>query len=541
MEKLFIADDENSIREGLKQIIDWESLGFALCGEAANGKDALSQILALDPALVVLDVKMPGLHGTEVIRLARESGFSGKCIILSGYSDFKYAQEAMKNGVRFYLTKPIDEDELYQTVSQIRDELAQEKQDSTHLSAYKNRAKSSVLREVMTGTLSSPLSADTGQAFGLDAALYQVVLCENLPAADTSSAHPLARLLQITDRENTPFEHLRIENRDALLLKGEQGLAMLNDLLENLSQEEASCDTVPGAVFLTYGRPVSDPEDIHLSYEDAAALLARRFFCPPELSAVGFEALRKIQRNTALPTENAAVFLAQSNLSDYAGRLCDCLSSYNRRMIVDILQELERALEQSSDDIPRIRLFLIDLFLQIKEKMTHHYPTRTLPFSSNSEVIAFIHNSSYLYEILRFFSEQFEAVMGALGNTAKDTILYDVLFYIDHHFRENIKLEAIAPLFGYNSAYLGKIFTKNVGETFNSYVDHRRIERSRELLLENNLKVYEIAEQVGYKNVDYFHKKFRKYVGMSPAEFRKRHGLSPDSANPFTPPPEKMG
>lgn len=54
-----------------------------------------------------------------------------------------------------------------------------------------------------------------------------------------------------------------------------------------------------------------------------------------------------------------------------------------------------------------------------------------------------------------------------------------------------------------------------------------RIDRSKELLLENRLKVYEIAEQVGYKNVDYFHKKFKKYVGISPAEFRKQPDTEP--------------
>ena len=87
-------------------------------------------------------------------------------------------------------------------------------------------------------------------------------------------------------------------------------------------------------------------------------------------------------------------------------------------------------------------------------------------------------------------------------------------------------METIAPLFGYNSAYLGKIFSKTVGESFNSYVDNKRIAYSKELLIQNKLKVYEIAELVGYKNVDYFHKKFKKYVGESPAEFRKNMDLS---------------
>lgn len=97
-----------------------------------------------------------------------------------------------------------------------------------------------------------------------------------------------------------------------------------------------------------------------------------------------------------------------------------------------------------------------------------------------------------------------------------------ILYYIDHNYRENLKLETIAPLFGYNSSYLGKIFTREVGETFNSYLDRIRIRRSKELLRDRSLKVYEVAEKVGYKNVDYFHKKFKKLVGESPAEYRKK-------------------
>ena len=92
----------------------------------------------------------------------------------------------------------------------------------------------------------------------------------------------------------------------------------------------------------------------------------------------------------------------------------------------------------------------------------------------------------------------------------------------DNH-ASNITLENIAPLFGYNSSYLGKIFRKKMGENFNSYVDHVRIKHSMELLCSSELKVYAIAEKVGYRNVDYFHIKFKKYVGKSPAEYRKEH------------------
>lgn len=111
--------------------------------------------------------------------------------------------------------------------------------------------------------------------------------------------------------------------------------------------------------------------------------------------------------------------------------------------------------------------------------------------------------------------------MNALGAYSSESVMDSILSYIRHNYRENLRLESIAPLFGYNSSYLGKIFTKNVGQSFNSYVDQVRIEASKEMLRSNQYKVYEIAELVGYKNVDYFHKKFKKYVNMSPAEYRK--------------------
>jgi two-component system response regulator YesN len=174
-----------------------------------------------------------------------------------------------------------------------------------------------------------------------------------------------------------------------------------------------------------------------------------------------------------------------------------------------------------NDSIAAIKLFLVDIYLQIKEKLNHIYNTIDIPFPTNSSVIDLIEKKYYLYEIIRFFSEQFEMIMNATGNSSRDSIIDDIIYYIDHNYQNNIKLESIAPLFGYNSAYLGKIFSKTVGINFNSYVDYIRINHSKELLLQNKLKVYEISEVIGYKNVDYFHKKFKKYVGVSPAEFRK--------------------
>lgn len=91
---------------------------------------------------------------------------------------------------------------------------------------------------------------------------------------------------------------------------------------------------------------------------------------------------------------------------------------------------------------------------------------------------------------------------------------------INRRYNENLKLETLSELFNYNSAYLGKMFKNTTGEYFNTYVDKVRIEKAKQFLAQG-MKVYEVAEKVGYMNPDYFNAKFRKYVGLSPSSFRK--------------------
>ena len=139
METVLIADDEINIREGLKNIIDWNELGFEVCAEAANGEEALCLILDKKPSLVLLDIRMPKIYGTDLIRMARERGFQGRFIILSGYSDFTYAQTAIQYGVDFYITKPIDEDELQLAICKIKKELDEEHAVSENMELLKSQ------------------------------------------------------------------------------------------------------------------------------------------------------------------------------------------------------------------------------------------------------------------------------------------------------------------------------------------------------------------------------------------------------------------
>lgn len=518
METVFIADDERAIREGLKHIIDWESYGFTICGDAGNGEEALSKILELDPSLVLIDIRMPKLHGIDVIEAARQKGFSGKIIIISGFSDFKYAQAAIRQGVEYYLTKPVDEDELLDVVTKIKEQLNRERKTNQVLHHYKEKAKKEILDDLVTGQ--ADISLINIEEMHMVSNVYQVVIYEQYMRNQDTMPYQFADLLRVTNNGSSTFEHLKKDGKDVIILKGDYALDKFQRFLDHYNESTPQKDSPLDTLFLAYGCAVNNITDICRSYEQATALITRRFYCSNGQHTLGYEALPDFKEKTSSITSE--------KLSYYCQTLTDYIQAFNRKMIAETLNDITHYLYEVKDDISAVKLFLTDIFLQIKETINRTYPSISIDLSTNSEIIEYIDHQFYLYDIIQYMTDKFELIMASIGTSSRDSILDDIIFYIDHNFQSNIKLESIAPLFGYNSAYLGKIFSKAVGENFNNYVDHIRIEHAKKLILENKLKVYEISEQVGYKNVDYFHKKFKKYVGISPAEYRKNNA-SPEA------------
>lgn len=514
MYQLFIADDEAIIREGIKCLLDYEALGFSITGEASGGDAAYQEILSKQPDVVLLDIRMPGMSGLDVIREARTQGFKGKIIILSGYSDFKYAQEAIRYGVQYYLTKPIDEDELQEILISVKSQLDAEFVSESSRKIFRQRARETIIRDIFLGR--ADFSRFSPKELQLTADTYQVIIYEKYSHSLSGAAYRFSDLLRVTNQDNHSYDSINDNGREIVLLKGEFAIQKFNDFLnryhqENRPQKDSPLDTL----FLTYGKCVSSLSDVKISYRQASLLLERRFFCEQEQHTIGWE---------ELPNPEKLSYILNDDLKNsYTEKLFGYLQAFNRNMLAETLKQLESELYNAADSIESIRLFLTDLFLQIKERINHLYNNANIPFPSNAEVIKSIKERYYLYEIVLYLTELFEVVITSIGNSSRESVLDDILHYINHNYSGNITLENIAPLFGYNSSYLGKIFSKKMGENFNSYVDHVRIEHSKELLISSDMKVYSIAEKVGYRNVDYFHIKFKKYVGKSPAEFRKEN------------------
>lgn len=514
MYTILVADDEAIIRQGIKVLFDYEALGFTICGEAADGDQTLAQIRALQPDVVLMDIRMPGMTGLEVIRQARAEGYQGKVIIISSYSDFKYAQEAIRHGVQYYITKPLDEDELEQVLLGFKESFDRERQAQDASEQYRRKARAAIVRELLLGQGEPTLSSAAEISLLADG--YQVVICEKYSQRTPGDLPDFGQLLRANNQDSRAFDCVSLDGLEVTLLKGEAALQKFQALLQRFDGEgSASQRQQLEGVFLCFGRPVKSMSQIALSYTQALHTRSRRFFCAQEQHTLGHD---------ALPVRlDAAPLLNKALLEEYASRLLNYVQTFNRNKMAQTLGQLQTRLYTAPDSIASIKLFFTDLHLQIKEQMNRLYPGNSIPFYSNAQLIRTIDEADFLYEIIRFLAQRFEIMMSSIGTSSRDSVLDDILHYIDHNYAQNITLENIAPLFGYNHSYLGKIFSKKTGQSFNSYVDHVRIEQAKRLLLQDDSKVYTVAERVGYKNVDYFHIKFKKYVGQSPAEFRKRN------------------
>lgn len=507
MYRILVVDDEDIIRQGIKCLCDYESLGFTVCGEASTGEQAYSQIMQLQPDVVLMDIRMPGMSGLEVAKRVRQDGFDGNIVIVSSFTDFSYAQEAMRQGIRHYITKPIDEDELEQVLLTFKATLDQKKLAVDASDHYRRKAHYSIIRDILEGNAAPGNPAL--QDMHLEADMFCVALCEDYSHTGVDCHSCFTELLCLPNHDNCAYDHITLHGSEIYLLKGSRVIQRLLDRsLNNHNQSLAS-------LFIGLGRPVANLSQVYKSYEDTQRLKNRRFFCPKDSHIMDQTALENIDAVTP--------YICNENLQVVSGQILSCIQSFNRSGLTAALDTLRDQLRITSDSVDSVKLFLSALYLQVTNQMNHLYPNDGIPFSSNADMIASIERHTYLYEITDLLLDKFETIMNAIGASNRDSILDEILHYIHHNYASNITLEDISQLFGYNRSYLGKIFSKKMGQNFNSYIDQIRIEKSKELLLADDAKVYSIAARVGYKNVDYFHIKFKKYVGISPAEFRKLH------------------
>ncbi len=221
-------------------------------------------------------------------------------------------------------------------------------------------------------------------------------------------------------------------------------------------------------------------------------------------------------------------------INDIVGKLYAYVEINDTEKLCETLDSLRQALCSSSYTPERIKVLCITAIMDIKSRLIKNIGDKKTEQFINNEFIAKLGETSSLFDIIEMLKNMLcDLSCTHFGRTTKST-MERVVQYIQSNYSRELRLEQLANIFGYNSAYLGKVFHQYTGENFNNYLDRIRITEAKRLLLLNEYKVYEVAEMVGYSNINYFHNKFKKYVGISPLSF-KRQGKNcsekPDSSD----------
>ncbi|MCM1023752.1 MAG: response regulator transcription factor [Prevotella sp.] len=501
MLKVLLVDDEPNVRHGVKMMIPWEELGLDVIGEAEDGDEGLSKILSMKPDIVIADVKMPGMSGIKMLESAQKNGYAGKCLILSGYSDFTYAKEAMSLGVKGFILKPVDEDELIEALKTLRDEIQTEKKDKAAMSKGSKYMNEQLVRALLLGN-DSVINSSSLSEYRYDC--YDAAIIS--PADDMEPDEKYILLESVKSRLEAcgDADIISPEFRSgitAVLFKGWKRKKIL-DFFAELNKD------LFGKIFVTVGNTVTCPEDIRLSYLDADGLLKNRFM---------------YLHCGVVTTETAGDEAGgDGQIGDIAGKLYAYVEINDTERLNETLENLRQSLCGSSYTPERIKVLCITAVMDIKSRLIKNIGDKKTEQFINDDFIADIGEKSSLFDIIEMLRTTLcDLSCTCFGRTTKST-MERVVQYIQSNYSRELRLEQLAGIFGYNSAYLGKVFHQYTGENFNNYLDRIRITEAKRLLLLDEYKVYEVAEMVGYSNINYFHNKFKKYVGISPLSFKRQ-------------------
>ncbi|QYR23249.1 response regulator transcription factor [Paenibacillus sp. sptzw28] len=518
MYKVLITDDEPTIREGLRTLIEWERYGFEVVDTAANANEALQKYKVYSPELMIVDIRMPGISGLELIEALRKAGQGVHILILTGYADFEYARKAIVNQVDGYLLKPVDEEELIGYLEKLKASLSTEADSRHKINVMSGLSRQMIIQSILTrGGAAAPLYGnDQAAETGLLWDSFEVVLLkwqgrdQEIEAGTTVLIKEgLSQMFEDSGRGVT----FMMEPYFGLLLKEDlQNEQRRNGIYKEIEDLMAKA----GAEFtLAAGGSVDKLNDIRSSYEKAERLMHVRFYYEPDRIITSGDIpvvlSEPVEPNLDEPLDYAAVadkifFAIDIGNSDSVEQL---LESAGKRMLR--ARQSEQAIKSGFVQIVTGVLGKLAQADSDNQTNSHQHSVRIMEIYKQMTYTALVRH------VVRFLQEMSDG----MADRGTDKQIKKMIDLIGRNYYENLKLESLAEVFNYNSAYLGKLFKNATGEYFNTYLDKVRIEKAKELL-EQGMKVYQVAEKVGYTNVDYFHSKFRKYEGSSPSAYRKK-------------------
>ncbi|MEK3914742.1 response regulator [Paenibacillus sp. FSL H7-0331] len=543
MFELLIVDDEKFVVDNLASTYPWEDLGITAIHTAHSAHEALQIIQFENIHIVITDIRMPGISGLELIDQIHKLSSKTKCILLSGHSDFSYAQHAVSSRAVAYLLKPVKEEELIQTVQTAIDQIETEwKEVTSHqrtlytLSEHLPQLRSALLNDLLQGKYIPPLMLNKkltmfnlpDQRDQLFAMMF-VRMEQGFSNYDDYSRSLLefgivniseeifAEKFQLWQCKDI-YDYLVfvITPKDSGFLSGsEMNEQKARKILEKLSLQlqDSVTQFLKGSVSVLISDWGSYPDQIYPFYQNSISIIRRH---PENLHGFFISSKHVVPPAEFQPLRNLYEPPMLIHLLE-AGRFSAVEDKF-----MSIIDELRTKKGYTYEYMQETALMLGSAVLQTLHKqglLLEQFADIGILKATDHETLASI-DSLEKWGTTMIDSLREHAVKETKGS--HHTIIQKVQEFVHAHLDQDVSLQSLADHVYLHPAYLSKIFKLETGEGMSDYIYRLRMEKASHLLSETNEKIHEISRKSGYVNPSHFSRVFKKYFNMTPDEYRSR-------------------
>jgi len=541
MLRMILADDEALVREILREAIPWEEFGITIIGEADNGRQTLEMCLEMKPDILLSDIKMPLMDGLEVAMNLKERGETLKIIFISGVQDFNYAKTALDIEADGFIVKPLQLSNVKEVVNKVLDRIDKESNREKIVLQLRQQLQESVstmkekfLRGLLDGmTINDGTMAEKLLYFQIPLGIDE---CVTIAIAKMDNYAAEIRGKSEEDKQLVTFSVLNIINDIisnysagfCICLASNEFVLFFNEK----SQDEGKCNRICEeiidltanflklSVSIGIGNKVENINAVYHSYQNAAVAVQHRFYtgkqsiiCIDDIAnnevmtqnmesgihSNVFEAETKMVLAIRLGNKEKALSVFQSIVEPFHTDKTSTIE-YIRGVCMELISITYRQLYETGENM--------NVILPDKIQVINDLLTAENIFRMKEQMSAIITTTA------EFFSQKYNQKSLAILNRIKEVI--------NNRYTEKIALSDIASEVFVSLNYMCLIFKKETGLTVNDYLTQVRMEAAKKMLKTTKMKIWEIAEEVGYENHHYFSTAFKKYTGMQPQYFREQ-------------------
>ncbi|WP_455650110.1 response regulator [Enterocloster citroniae] len=538
--RIILVDDEEEVRQSIIRKINWTEAGFKVVGDAENGEDALEKVEALEPDLILTDIRMPYMDGLTLAERVRQKYPSIKIVIFSGYDDFEYAKQAIKLNVTEYILKPVNVEELTAILKRIKANLDEEIEQKRNVNLLReNYIKSlPILREQFLNELVSypmpetevedklreyaiPLSgAKKWVAAAIDIEPEEIRDGVLLPLHKEKDLIPISVMQLVEEKLKnycrcalaTSARTAESEITVIAAIDEENSQTGLIDVLGDVCKETRKILEVPITIGIGHG--CQKLSDISSSYKAA-------------VDALGYKAIvgsgSTIYINDVEPVSSGKL---QFDGKDEA-ELISAIKFGPREKIEAAVQTIIDKMSNAKVHFRQCQAYMLSVSSSIVQMIQQYDLDMEQLLEEGSEredtfaIIPRMQKREDFSQWLLSASLRMNQVMNQeRDNTMKQVIQKAKQYIMDNYQDPELSVEKICRHLHMSPAYFSTMFKKETGQAYIAYLTEVRLDKAVELLGKTDDKTYIIAAKVGYQEQNYFSYVFKKRFGISPTKFR---------------------